>query len=258
VSTIEIIRHAPKNDLEPHGAGGAEALLSKEAPESIRNYVNTKVKKISKNNKIILVESPVTRSAQTASIMQMEFLSNGFAVSRVKDPRISSYDYGIKGEAVNLRNPKMSKMWADGKQKAQQMGSQTTAENESMRNWAQIGMSDRIGNGATHLEIASRMAQFLLDNLDNNGYTIAISHSGDIEFLLYALLMKSEYDGFDSENPTVFFDKTGGALKPLEGLTFTKKDNDLEFSYNTREGIETIKIPSRDLRELASISTKSY
>jgi len=215
MNTIEFVRHVSKDKFEPHGVG-IEAPVSVEASEPIKDYVVKKVKKENlMNRNVIIVASPVNRSLETAVLIIEQLGKYKIKPEFNQTEQISSYGFDENGNVINLRDLKMSEKWAEGKEIAKRKGESDQAENYSLESWCKIGMNKRIGNGLTHLEVASRLAGFLMQNIKGkDNYINAISHSGDIEFPLYALLQKIEHSRFDAVKPLAYFQSTGGALTP--------------------------------------------
>ncbi len=240
---LHLIRHGPKNNNPDAHGTGVEALLDPAQIFKVLKYAVNSLECMHDQGieKAVVETTPVPRAYVTGKLITAVFsLDPHFKATECSvDELIGSYDINsANGEAINLSPAAMSKVWADAK-KAEKYG-HLQGEHKPLYAWCEQGFDNQQANnpedsGISLREIACRIGTYVHKKIQRKKEkvsTIAIGHSGDIEPFLYLCLeMLEGRDGTSADAMTKYFQQTGGALEPLQGLHFFYDGGNLKMEF---------------------------
>jgi hypothetical protein len=214
---IRLIRHGPKATVTSHFTG-IEAQLEPSGIPLIEEYARSFMAE--REGYYFVVESHrVPRNDATRQIIAKQLIAGGARVESGIEDKLGPYR-GAAGNII-LLPPELPKIWGAA-EKADQTVECVAKEDRGLYSWANAGMDNDFGTGISLREVAYRLGDYVLKAVefaqrsDSPRLVVGISNSGFIEFLNYAIL-----DSLEGSKPCVErIKETGGALRPLTGLSF--------------------------------------
>ena len=232
---LHLINHGSQDNDSEAPETGVEALLDLQKISLIHHYAASLHKL---QDQLFFVETtPVARALVTGKIIAEELTKAGFPVKHTIHELIGSYAQQDT-KVINLSPFSMQQKWAEAKKVDGYH--RLEGKHQPLYAWCEQGFDNRQARnpqdpGISLREIACRVGTYVYQRLQQahgSDQIIAIGHSGDIEPFLYLTLeMLQGKNGSAFDALTYNFERTGGALEPLQGVVITNREENLYLTH---------------------------
>lgn len=216
---IRLIRHGPKARAQRH-ITGIEAVLDPVGIPQIEAYAQALAAR--KDIGYHLIEShAIARNDATRQVIASRLLTQGVRFETGIEEMLGPY----RGTDAVLLPPELPRIWGEA-EKSQQTIDGVAKEDRGLYAWAQVGLDEDFGNGICLREVACTLGAYVLHRAQRTypapALVVGVSNSGFIEFLQYII-----GDALEGVKPAAIrMRETGGAIRPLCGLTFKYRQGD--------------------------------